>query len=81
MNEKEISVIQLDEIIAHFGGKALLARTLGVSLPAISKWSYRIPRGRAYQIEVLTKGHFKAEEIIEIKSKCDPTKKRQYSKP
>lgn len=54
---------QLDAVIAHFGSKNKLAKELGISRPAVARWKEFIPRGRAYQIEVLTKGKFKAEDL------------------
>ena len=55
---------RVDAVIAHFGGKAQLARALGVTLTAICKWKAAFPKGRAYQIEVLTKGKFNAAELV-----------------
>lgn len=47
------------DAIAHFGSQELLAKALGVSQPAISKWGEQIPALRAYQIQVLTSGALK----------------------
>ena len=58
---------QIEAVITHFGGKANLARALGVTLTAISKWKTAFPKGRAYQIEVLTEGKFKADELANNK--------------
>ena len=53
-------------IIEHFGGVAETARLLGVSQPAVSQWLKHngIPPARAVQIEVISKGKFKAAEIL-----------------
>ncbi|MBS0289775.1 MAG: helix-turn-helix domain-containing protein [Proteobacteria bacterium] len=51
------------EVTLYFGGKANLARALGVTLTAVSKWKDYFPKGRAYQIEVLTEGKFKADQL------------------
>ena len=58
---------QIDAVIAYFGSKNKLATALGISAPAISQWKERIPHGRAYQIEVLTNGRFKAETLVQRK--------------
>lgn len=55
------------EVIEYFGGITPLAAELGVTTQAISQWDEIFPEGRAYQIEVLSKGHFKAS--------CLPTRK------
>ncbi|MFA7174487.1 MAG: Cro/CI family transcriptional regulator [Kiritimatiellia bacterium] len=54
-------------VVEYFGGVAETARLLGVSQPAVSQWlkHNRIPPARAVQIEVLTKGKFKAADILQ----------------
>lgn len=55
-----------DEIISHFGGQSELADALGVHRSAISQWKIEgVPFKRALQIEVLSKGLFKAVNITE----------------
>lgn len=49
--------------IAHFGSAAELARELGITEAAVSKWGEIIPQGRAYQIQVMTGGKLKADTI------------------
>lgn len=51
------------DIAAHFGGIPKLAKALGIHVQAIYQWN-TIPPTRAYQIQVLTRGKFKAEELI-----------------
>jgi DNA-binding transcriptional regulator YdaS (Cro superfamily) len=51
------------EVIEHFGGITALARRLGVTSQAISQWKGEIPEPRGYQIEVLSKGRFKADRL------------------
>ena len=56
-----------EKIINHFGGINKLAVALGVSHPAVCQWAVNgIPAARAIQIEVLTRGKFKAIEIVKI---------------
>ena len=50
-----------DTVIQHFGGIRKTARALGISHVAVLRWGNDIPLGRAYQIEVMTKGELKAK--------------------
>ncbi|MFM5304259.1 Cro/CI family transcriptional regulator [Aeromonas caviae] len=54
--------MQKSEVIEHFGTVTATAKALGISHVAVSKWAEKIPKGRAYQIEVLTGGKLKAEQ-------------------
>ena len=51
-----------EDAITYFGSAAELARSLNISEPAVSRWGDTIPKGRAYQIEVLTGGKLKADQ-------------------
>ncbi|VXA79761.1 MULTISPECIES: Cro/CI family transcriptional regulator [Aeromonas] len=51
-----------EDAISYFGSAAELARNLNISEPAVSRWGDTIPKGRAYQIEVLTGGKLKADQ-------------------
>ncbi len=62
MNDKII------ELKKFMGGNKKLADALGIRREAVCQWSY-IPEGRAYQIELITKGRFKAHEL---NPKIDP---------
>lgn len=57
----------IKSIVDHFGGVSETARLLGVSAPAVSQWikHNRIPPARAVQIEVLSKGKFKAADMLQ----------------
>ncbi|WP_429077134.1 Cro/CI family transcriptional regulator [Aeromonas veronii] len=48
------------DAIDHFGGVTQLANVLGCSSQAVSQWRDTIPKGRAYQLELLTGGQLKA---------------------
>lgn len=53
-----------DDVIDHFGGThESLADALGISREAVSMWKGLIPESRAFQIEVLSGGKFKATEL------------------
>jgi hypothetical protein len=54
---------KFDEVVAHFGSKNNLSKALGVTRPAVARWKEYVPKGRAYQIEVLTNGKFKAKDL------------------
>ena len=53
--------MQKNDVLAHFGSITAIAKAIGVSHAAVSKWDETIPQGRAFQIEVLTGGKLKAE--------------------
>ena len=46
--------------VDYFGTKAAIADALGIKKSAVSQWGPNVPKGRAYQIEVLTGGKLKA---------------------
>ena len=50
-----------DIAIEHFGNQAAIAKALGISQTAVSKWPDIIPELRAYQIQSLTAGRLFAE--------------------
>jgi DNA-binding transcriptional regulator YdaS (Cro superfamily) len=52
--------MKVKKVAAFFGGKKRLAEALGIFPSAVTQWGDEIPLGRQYQIEVLTKGKFKA---------------------
>lgn len=56
----------IEQIITHFNGQASLARVLDVDRSAVNQWlkTGKMPPYRAIQIEVVTKGKFKAVDII-----------------
>ncbi|HDO1322722.1 Cro/CI family transcriptional regulator [Aeromonas hydrophila] len=49
------------DVISYFGGVTKTAIALGINKATVSCWGETIPKGRAYQIEVLTSGKLKAE--------------------
>lgn len=52
------------EAIKHFGSVRELAEKLGVTDVAIYKWDEIIPKGRAYELEKLTKGKLKVDPTL-----------------
>lgn len=55
-----------EEVVEHFGGtQNALAKALGLKTHSgISQWNGVIPKSRAFQIEVLSDGKFKASQIV-----------------
>lgn len=49
------------DVLSHFGGVTKTADALGITKATVSCWGVTIPRGRAYQIEVMTGGQLKAD--------------------
>jgi hypothetical protein len=47
------------DAINHFGSVTRLANKLGITRHAVYLWGDLVPEGRAYQLEVLTKGKLK----------------------
>ena len=50
------------QVIEYFGGVARTARILGLSSPAVRMWKV-VPAERAIEIEIMTRGFFKAVEL------------------
>ena len=48
------------EILSHFGGVTKTAKALGCSHVAVSRWGNNPPKGRQFEIQVLTGGVLKA---------------------
>lgn len=49
--------MQKHDVLEHFGSITVIAKAIGISHAAVSKWGETIPKGRAYQ---LTRGQLKA---------------------
>lgn len=55
--------VTYDDVLRYFGTQERMAIALGCGRAAIAMWKGVIPDLRAYQIEVITKGHFKANQL------------------
>jgi transcriptional repressor of cell division inhibition gene dicB len=55
------------DVIKHFGGIVNLAKALKITPHAIYQWK-KIPLARAFQIELLTNGKFKAKKLLKVRS-------------
>ena len=51
------------DVIAYFGGVTKTAKALGISKSAVSLWGEETPYGRACQVQLLTKGKLKTEQV------------------
>ncbi len=50
------------EAIEHFGGIKNLADALGIWPQTVYQWGEKVPKGRAYQLQVITKEKLKVNE-------------------
>lgn len=61
--------MDIELIIKHFGNQKKLADLLGVSHVAVVQWKRRgLPPKQAIRIERITKGYFRARDIVGAKS-------------
>ena len=52
------------EAISYFGTKAALARALGVTRGAITRWGEEPPIGRQHQLDRLTYGRLRVDDPV-----------------
>lgn len=55
--------LTFQDIVDHFGGIPAMAERLGILPQAIYQWDSQIPPGRAFEIQVITKGKLKADQM------------------
>ncbi|EPT7718462.1 Cro/CI family transcriptional regulator [Escherichia coli] len=53
--------MKTQDAVAFFGAKAKVARTLGISQVAVTRWGLIVPKGRALELEKLTDGALKCD--------------------
>ncbi|GJA55288.1 hypothetical protein KAM348_27110 [Aeromonas caviae] len=53
--------MKTNHAVEYFGSKVALAIAIGIHKAAVSQWGENVPKGRAYQLEVLTGGKLKAD--------------------
>lgn len=51
------------DAIEHFGSASKLASAINIAPSAVSQWGETIPPLRAYQLEKITGGKLKVEEV------------------
>ena len=52
--------LTLRELLKYYKTYAAAARAINVTPPALHQWGFIIPKGRAYEYEVITNGKLKA---------------------
>ena len=63
MKSKKPRKPTIDDVIAYFGDVKTLANKLKITQHAIYMWRGRIPKSRAFEIQILSDGKFKADEL------------------
>lgn len=56
--------MKTQQVAEFFGNKKKLAEALGIRPSAVTMWGETIPVSRQFQIEVLSKGKFKADRCL-----------------
>ena len=59
-----IAVMDMSTVVAWYGSKAAVARALGVSAVAVTRWKDDVPPLRQLQLERMTKGALRADDSI-----------------
>lgn len=54
--------MKTSDVLLHFGNKSKVSKALGITKSAISQWGDVVPKLRAYEIEIVTKGELKASK-------------------
>ena len=57
------------KVIKHFGDGPRTAAALEITKQAVTGWGEVVPRGTAYEVQVLTKGQLKVDRSIYRKLK------------
>lgn len=55
-----------DQAVAHFGSKKKLADALGITAGAVTLWKNVIPLLRQYQIQAVTGGGLKVDQVYPV---------------
>lgn len=54
-------------VLAHFKTQVAIAQALGISHQAVVKWGDLVPKGSAYQLQVITGGLLRVDESLYTK--------------
>ncbi|MCO5191348.1 MAG: Cro/CI family transcriptional regulator [Anaerolineae bacterium] len=54
--------MKTEEAIKYFGNQVKLAKALGITKQAVSRWGDTVPVGRAYQLQAVTNGALIAKQ-------------------
>lgn len=67
--------MNIEIVFEYFGSQSELARLLEITRAAVHSWqTIGIPPMQAIQIERITKGHFKAADIVGLKANGNDVK-------
>lgn len=53
-----------NDVISYFGGVGKTAKALNISHASVSGWDEVIPKGRAFEIQALTRGNLKVDKSL-----------------
>lgn len=48
--------MRVSDAVKHFGTQQKVAEALGITKAAVSGWGELVPKGRAYELQILTGG-------------------------
>ncbi len=58
--------MKTEDAIKFYGSAAKLAKVLGISRQAVDNWGDTVPRGRAYELMVITGGRIRTNYHKEL---------------
>lgn len=62
------------DVLAHFdNNQSKVARFLGITRASVNGWPDPVPKGRAYQLELMTGGKLKVDPALYGKPPASPT--------
>lgn len=64
--------MKTEDAIKHFGTQSALAAALGISKQAVGQWGDTVPKGRAYQLQVITGGALSVGKKLSVMAHGDP---------
>lgn len=56
-----------ENVIAHFGTLTAVAEALNIRLASVSEWGEIIPKGRAYELQIITGGALQVDPALYVK--------------
>lgn len=62
--------MKTSDVVAYYGSKTAVADALHVHKSAVSNWGAVVPRGRAFELEKLTKGRLKVDLSLYSKQRA-----------
>lgn|GEM_PF-179839 len=62
-----VTKMKKEEVISYFGSVGSVAKALNISHASVSGWGNIIPKGRAFEIQAITKGDMKVNSSLYLK--------------